>query len=508
MIHGIPDTLFNFALILNLAVSLFYVIKSINYTDTGKRHDYFRFNILSTGLFNWLLKKRWFQFSLQVAPVFLFILVIAAGLFGVQSADRNIAPVMTWTIWWALLIFDIVLLGRTWCLVCPWYAISNWLKRLSLWKRKYEVFALNLPWPARLKNIYLAIALFIILTWLELGFNVTSSPLATAVLGIVMLFLVLVPSLVFDKMSFCQYGCLIGRVCGLYSMVSPVEVRADDPKLCTACRTKDCLRGNDKGYPCPTSQCLGTMDRNTYCNVCTECIKTCPNDNVSFNIRAFAADLLKPLTPRRDEAIMALVMVALTSFHGLTMTDIWTEIIQYLQTVFTGYILSFTVAMIGILVIPVALFYCFSSAVRFINREGQYSGSTQLPDPFLHYAYALIPAALFYHLSHNTAHIIAEGMAVMPLLSDPFGWGWDLLGTASWRITPLLDRKYTAWIQVFFICTGYLYSLRIAYGISVRRYRGGVKAMISLLVMAACLYSLTAFNIWLLARPMVMRSGM
>jgi polyferredoxin len=181
-----------------------------------------------------------------------------------------------------------------------------------------------MQWPGWLRNIYLAIILFIILTWLELGFEVTSSPLATAVLAIIMTFLVMVPSLMFEKMSFCQYGCLIGRVCGLYSMISPVEIRAESKSVCAGCKTRDCYKGNEKGYPCPTSQCLVNMDRNTYCNVCTECIKTCPNNNVSFNIRSFAADLLKPIRPRKDEAFMALVMVSLTSFHGMTMTGIWT----------------------------------------------------------------------------------------------------------------------------------------------------------------------------------------
>jgi len=456
-----------------------------------------------------LLKKRWFQFLVQITPFFLLLLIIITGLFGVQSARRNLAPVLTWTIWWALLIFDIVLLGRTWCLVCPWYAISSWIKRSSFWKRKKEFFSLDLDWPQWLKNIYLAIFLFIVLTWLELGFEVTASPLATAILGIIMTMLVLVPSLIFKKMSFCQYGCLIGRVCGLYSMISPLEVRSEKQSVCSTCKTKDCLTGNKKGYPCPTSQCLGTMERNTYCNVCTECIKTCPKNNVSFNIRSFAADLLKPITPHKDEAVMALAMVALTTFHGLTMTGIWSRIITFLQNALYGnYLFSFTVGMGGVLLIPFVVFFLFSVIMRTVNNEELYSGENKLPNPFFHYAYALIPVALFYHLSHNASHIIAEGSAIMPLLSDPFGLGWDIIGTASWPIIRLTSHNTTSLIQISLIVIGQLYALRIALGISRRRYSNKLEVMKSMLIISTGLCLFSFFNIWLLAQPMMMRTGL
>jgi hypothetical protein len=505
MLHRISDSLFQFALILISIMTILFVLLSSRSTDAGPANKYFKFNILRIRPLRWLLEKRWFQFTIQFAPVILLVLIILTGLFGVQSARRNLAPVLTWTIWWALLIFDIVLLGRTWCLVCPWYAIAGWLKRWSLWKRTQEYLSLDMQWPGWLRNIYLAIILFIILTWLELGFEVTSSPLATAVLAIIMTFLVMVPSLMFEKMSFCQYGCLIGRVCGLYSMISPVEIRAESKSVCAGCKTRDCYKGNEKGYPCPTSQCLVNMDRNTYCNVCTECIKTCPNNNVSFNIRSFAADLLKPIRPRKDEAFMALVMVSLTSFHGMTMTGIWTMVINYLQSIFFGnHIIAFTAGMAGIVLIPIFVFKTFTGLIEKISAGEQET----LLHPFLHYAYALIPVALFYHLSHNAAHIIAEGSAVISLVSDPFGWGWDIFGTASWPVKPLLDHKSVGWIQIILILTGHFYALRISLGISWKRHMERKSAMQSMLIISINLFLFTFFNIWLLAQPMIMRTGM
>ena len=281
-------------------------------------------DLLGNAAIQAVIKARPFQFFLRLPFVFIFLFIIFAGLFGTQASGKNIAPLLTWTIWWAALILFILFLGKVWCLVCPWNAIAEWLQRLTLWAKKETSISLNFSWPRRLRNIYLATGLFVGLTWLELGFGVTLSPFATAGLGLLILAMTVVPALYFDRKPFCRYGCLVGRVSGLYALFSPVELRARDKAVCrTVCRTNDCLHGNDLGYGCPTKEYLGTMDLNTYCILCSECVKTCPHDNVAFNLRPFATDLVKSIQLRPDEAYLSLAMLSLTIFHGLTMTPVW-----------------------------------------------------------------------------------------------------------------------------------------------------------------------------------------
>ena len=100
--------------------------------------------------------------------------MIAAGLFGDQAPEHNLAPVLTWTIWWTWLVFAIVFFGKIWCTVCPWPTIAEAIapKRLGL------------RWPKAFRNLWLATGLFVLLTWLELGYGVTGSPWLTAVLGL------------------------------------------------------------------------------------------------------------------------------------------------------------------------------------------------------------------------------------------------------------------------------------------------------------------------------------
>ncbi len=216
---------------------------------------YATIDLLQVRLVRALLFSSLFKFLVRLSVAGLFVLVILTGLFGSQFAGANLSTILTWTIWWVFLVFLILLLGKAWCYLCPWDAISWWLERLSFWKIKPEGLSLNLKWPKALSNIYPAVLLFLGLTWLELGFGVTRRPEITAYLALLILFLAVIPAFVFERRSFCRYGCLIGRISGLYALFSSMEIRARNKEICRRdCRTKDCLLGNEKCYACPTWQ--------------------------------------------------------------------------------------------------------------------------------------------------------------------------------------------------------------------------------------------------------------
>ena len=315
---GLPDWLFYTGVGAVLAVS--FVVAEIAGRRTP-RDRHLRFNVLRFRPLKAFVKKPYFQFVLQFPLAAGFLLLIYIGLFGHQVI--NITPALTWTIWWATLIGLVLFLGKTWCLLCPWDLVATVLARLRFWGTGPATLNLGLKWPKFLSNIALAIILFLVLTWLELGFHVTTSPKYTAYIAIGMLVMTIVPHVLFERKSWCRHGCFVGRVAGLYATFSPVEVRADDRAICGPCKTRDCNRGNEKGNPCPTGLCLATLEDNTYCLKCLECAKSCPNDNVAINLRPFATDLYNYTGPRLDEAILAIVLLSMTCFHGLTMTPLW-----------------------------------------------------------------------------------------------------------------------------------------------------------------------------------------
>ena len=123
------------------------------------------------------------------------------------------------------------------------------------------------------------------------------------------------------------------------------------------------------------------------------------------------------------------------------------------------------------------------------------------------FAYAVIPVALFYHLAHNGMHFFLEGQALLPVLSDPLGWGWDLFGTAGRTYAPLLSLQSIWYLQVTLIVIGHTYGVVVANRIAAQLFDGDtIMRALAPFVVTMVLYS--SLSIWLIAQPMVMRSGM
>ncbi len=503
MMPGNPDWMFFSGIGLVLGISfLFYFV------NPGKKSK-LRIDLTKIPVIDWLVKRRWIQFVFQLPILFLFAVIIYAGLFG--NPQINIGPALTWTIWWGGLIFAILLFGKIWCFMCPWDMIASFVSHLRFWNVNKEPLSLNLKWPPWARNIVLAIGLFIILTWLELGYKVTNNPFATAIMGLAMALMVILPIFIFEKKSFCRYGCLIGRISGLYANISPIEIRAKNRDVCASCTTKECYNGNSKGYPCPTGLNLTGLNENTYCIMCTECFKSCPEDNVALNIRPFAADILDYPRPRTDESILAVILLSLTSFHGLTMTPVWEDltsggdsIISFLNSYFgLGPLFSFTVGMTAILLIPFLIYYllCFLSSK--ISNNG-----ISTKEIFIRFSYSLIPIALFYHLAHNGMHVAMEGQMVIPLLSDPFGYGWDLFGTIG-KVYPMLLGDTTVWIlQIMLVVTGHIIGIKIAAKAGEKMFGVGKKSFIAQIPLLVAMVLFSFVSLWIMHLDMNMRTSL
>ncbi len=470
-----------------------------------------RIDLLKNGLFRFLVTSRALRFAVQAIFVTLFFLVIAAGLFGNQNPALNIAPILTWTVWWGGLVILIMFAGKAWCWVCPWDAVAGWMEKLRFWKKNDEGLSLNLKWPKPLRNILIATVLFVGLTWIELGFGVTMRPAITAYLAIAMLLMAIVSAFLFEKKSFCRYACIVGRVSGLYAMFSGVEVRSKDHSVCRGCSGKECVKGSETAYGCPTFLFPGYLTSNTYCIQCMECVQTCPEDNLAVNLRPWGADLISQHRPRSDEAYLALLMLSITGFHGLTMTPNWARLTDWLNRSFSlGNLLAFSLGMTLLLLLPIlvyAVLVKFSYILGSPAAATSTTGRLSFHDYFVRYAYALLPIALFYHLAHNMEHLLMEGPKVMSLISDPFGWNWNVLGTAHWTIPPLVSLDVLWIVQVVLVLVGHVYSLWIAHHTSRQLFSDPVAARRSQIPMLVAMIAFSVFSLWLLKQPMEMRTS-
>ena len=492
LMPGLPDTLF-YAMALSLlgvSFALFALFDRGGPLTRGRRRNVFRVPVLGT-----LLRSPLVLGSARIAVLALFLLVIAAGLFGDQAPEHNLAPVLTWTIWWTWLVFAIVFFGKIWCAVCPWPTIAEAVAPKSL----------GLRWPKAFRNLWLATGLFVLLTWLELGYGVTGSPWLTAVLGLGMTVAVIASTAVFERRPFCRYACLVGRVSGLYSLFAASELRAADAGTCASCATKDCYRGNERGAPCPTQQFLAVMDANTYCTLCMECVKTCPHDNVAWSARPAAADLLEPKHARVDEAYLAVILLSMSAFHGLTMTPSWDRVVAGIGSALgVGSLLSFSLGMAAILALPLVVYAGVCRIMKAIANDRKHDTKTL----FIRFAYSLLPIALFYHLAHNLQHFFYEGLKFVRAASDPFGWDWDVFGTAHLVITPILSVEAVWATQVILILIGHIYGIRIAHKAARSLYADARQATLTQLPLMAVMMLFSFQSLWLLNQPMLMRTAM
>ncbi|MBI2184563.1 MAG: 4Fe-4S binding protein [Thaumarchaeota archaeon] len=460
-------------------------------------------DLLSFRSLAWLVKKRSFPALFRVPSVLVFMVVILTGLFGLQTGYRNFSTVMTWVIWWILLIPLTLFLGKIFCLICPIRAVGEWTQRAALAVSPQGLRLLNRNWPRRLKTPLIALGLLLFLTWLEIGYGVTRNPIATSYLALGMVALAVSAALFFRRDYFCRYLCPIGLMNGVYSLFSPLELRARDKEICHECKTKDCLLGNASSPPCPTYQYLGAMSESTDCLLCTECVRSCPKDNVAINLRPFASDLSHSSNPRFYVAVSIVALMALNSFHGVTMIPLWYQTVIStsgqlgLLGSFTAWMLLFFATVFGV----VTLFICLT---KLLSRDKEGS----IRRMFSVYAYSLIPVALLYHLAHNVSHFSSEAGFLVSVLSDPFGWGWNFLGNASRGAGPLLGMHDVWYLQIALLIVGHLAGVYVAWITSRRLFATQSHSFRAFLPIVFLIFLFTVFSLWLTAQPMLMKTAL
>ena len=440
---------------------------------------------------------------LKITVVCLFILVIAAGLSGSQIPERNIATVLTWNIWWAGLIISVFFLGSAWCAICPWDAIATWLVRRRLWRRAHPNNSLNLRVSRRLRSVWPALVLFIVLTWFELGVGVTSSPYMTALLALAMVLMATASLAVFEGKAFCRYFCPVGRTIGFYSQLAPVELRPVNTDICAGCKTLECYYGSETVDPCPTHLVMGRLKQNTYCTSCGNCARSCPDNNVAWRLRAPSREAIEDARPHWDEAWFMLGLLALTEFHGISMApffEAWLLSLAALVNDSGKLLWSFsTLLLTGML--AVALAYAFF--VRLTQKACP--DNPGFKKMFTGFVFVSLPLAFSYHLAHNLSHLFRESSGFGALLLNPFGLGaqpLSMMEKHSRHQDILFSQDFLFASQAALLAFGFWISLKV---IQHRGYvlAGAAGLRLSPMIMFAI--TITGLHVWLLMQPMMMR---
>ena len=413
-----------------------------------------------------ILKSRWPQ--LVIFAVFLagFVIAIMAGFIGTPVGSRNFGIVFVWIAWWAILILVAVpFLGRGWCAVCPIPVVGDWMLRGKLLSPEGDSkgIGLNRRWPKRLNNIWLQnIAFTLVALFSSL---ILTTPLASAAVLAGMLFVAFGLSLVFERRAFCRYVCPVGGFIGLYSQTAPVELRVTNKTVCATCKDKPCYNGSEAGYGCPWGVSPSGLAKNTACGLCMECLRTCPNDNIAIRTRPFGADIYKPTGKRLDEAYKAFIMLGAALIYAAVLLGPWGELklaaYQIGSRAWFGYAVAFLVFIFALLPL---LFLLAVQIGRLITRSG-----TALRKEFISHSYTLVPLGLMAWVAFSLSFVLTNASYIPISLSDPFGWGWNLFGTATLEWTPYLSAVLPV-LQIGVLITGLVWSVHTGLKISANPF--------------------------------------
>jgi len=336
---------------------------------------------------------------------------------------------------------------------------GEWAQRRAfIGRRPGKLFGLGRRWPRRLRGIWLQNAAFLGVALLS-GILLTR-PLAT---GIALLFFVVAAfalSLIFERRTFCRYLCPVGGFIGLYSMAAPLELRVRDREVCRTHTEKTCYLGNAEGYGCPWLVFPGALERNTYCGLCTECLKTCELNNIVLNLRLPGVDLLVANGRRLDEAYKGFIMLSCALIYSAVFLGPWGWLKDTANMVDAGRYLLYAGAFLSInlLIVPALFLACTWLARRLGGLK------TTVRKAFIEYAYTLVPLGLLAWIAFSLAFVFVNGSYAVAVISDPFGWGWDLFRTQGFPWKPFLPQVAPT-LQVGLLIAGLVTAVYLAYRI-------------------------------------------
>ena len=431
-----------------------------------------------------LMRSRLYPGVFRAVTTAVFALIMFQLLFGPEAVDENFGSALTWVLWWPLLPLALFVAGRAWCAVCPFGWVSDVVQKLV---------GLQRPVPRFLKRygIWLIDACFIGITWADHVFGVVASPWGSGVLLLGMTTAVVLSGALWQRRAFCRYVCFLGGVQGNYSRAGLVELRADT-SICETCSARAaCFNGSERAGPCPMFEFPRTMESSADCNLCANCIKSCPNDAIRVSVRKPSSELWFIRNPKLPESFLAAAIMGIVLVQNVTMLSIWPGMLDTIEGV-TGtasYYVTYTIAFAAAISLPLA---ALALASLFTGRLG---GESTVRT-FTRFGYALIPLDLAAHLAHNSFHLLAEGKSIV--------WtGLGLFGAEQpGGSAALLSTSTIRVLQFGLVAVGVAGSLYAARRIALNREG---PALLSLAPMSVMLVAFGVLNVLLITLPMSMR---
>lgn len=433
-----------------------------------------------------MLAHRWTAGFLQSVSVALYVLVVAAALFGDLNPYRNIATTFIWVIWWVGMLFVNMFVGDVWALVNPWNAIFAGAERLLRAARPGARLSLGRPYPQR-AGVWPALALFIVFAWIELISGESESPRWMG--GAIIAYSLLTWSgmYLYGRHAWLAHGEAFSVVFATLARFAPFAL---------------CVRAGS-GERCPH----GWETRPGSTTGCAACFSLAPAEQRALVLRAPGVGLLarQPVPP--SLAALVLTLLATVTLDGFLATPAWTAIhdaysaivqrVPALDSVLNFY----TVATAFLLLFPLAFAAAFVACAALTARLG---GALSAARTAGHFVLTLLPIAIAYHFAHYIVYLLQSAQYMVPAISDPFGYGWDLFGTASFKPDiGVVGARFAWYTAVVAIVTGHVIAVWLAHRTALRLFDDRRRMLASQAPMLALMVAYTMTSLWIIAQPAV-----
>jgi hypothetical protein len=389
-----------------------------------------------------------------------FLLIVAAGLFGVASATKNIAPLLVWVVWWVGFLLLCAFAGNLWPALDPWTSIHD----LAVRGRPATP---QRGWPARLSG-WPAVLLFLAFAWAELVGPFGENPRALAIAILAYSVLAWAGMAAFGRAAWHRNADPFRRVFGLIGGFA--------------------IFGRGRSLP-----------------------------GRPLVIRLPGAGLLERRTERLADVAFVMTLLATVTFDGFSETPLWAAFLDWiardpalrpllLGIAAAGIDILAAIKTLALIAAPLIAFavYAFFCALTALVGRGVTTGQAMRA-----LALSLLPIAIAYHLSHYISYLLLAGQFVIPMSSDPFGFGWNLFGTAGYVMNLGIVGARAVWyLAVAALVTGHIISVVLAHSIAMRLFATARAASISQIPFLVLMVAFTACSLWILAQPVVNEPAM
>ena len=459
-------------------VALSFVVLGFFVQSASERITYPKLNLLTVPVLGAVLSGRIAGTAVRILSVAIFALLLFAGFFGTERAIENVSPVFIWIIWWVGMGYVVALFGNVWSFLNPWKITFEWYRRVRGHAGEPEDPPFDYPeWM----DVWPALVLFFMFAWAENVFTAAYQPRALAVMVLLYSVLTWAGMAAFGKHTWLRNGEAFAVLFGFFARFSPTETRVINRAVCAVCY----------------SSCRLESERSD-CVDCYDCWEYAAPQSRRLNLRPPAIGLA--LQRRVPVATAAFVILALAtvSFDGFQDTKTWADA----RTAMLAFASLDVVDTLALTAAPLAfalVYLIFAWGIKALS--GDEGGILEVAGA---YVFSLVPIALAYNLAHFITLLLIQGQLIIPVASDPFGYGWDIFGTKGYLVNLQIISARTVWfISLAAIVLGHVISVYLAHLISLRRAASASSAMRGQIPMLALMILYTATSLWIIAQPIV-----